>query len=88
MQDPLETYKRNTREVIDQFLRHVITFPDCVTRLGTDLATAKESIDLERIPDLAEAMLVSNARVMREIERRGKKRRADAARMRFKKSQG
>ena len=84
MQDPLETYKCSAREVISQFLRHQITFPECVTRLGTELATAKVRIEPERIPDLAEAMLLNNTRVMGEIERRGKKRRADAARLRPK----
>ena len=46
--------------------------------LGAELTAAKNGIDRERIPELANAMLVNNARVMGEMERRGNKRRTDA----------
>jgi hypothetical protein len=78
MQDPLETYKRNGRDIADQFKRHVITFPQCVTRLADELTTAKNGIGPGRMTDLADAMLVNNARIMGELERRGNKRRTDA----------
>jgi hypothetical protein len=78
MQDALETYKRNTREITDQFTRHIIKFPQCVTRLAGELTAVKESIGPEHMTDLADAMLVNNARVMGELERRGNKRRTDA----------
>jgi len=78
MQDPLETYKRNARDITDQFTRHIITFPQCVTRLADELTAAKECIGPEQMTDLADAMLVNNARVMGELERRGNKRRTDA----------
>jgi len=78
MQDPLETYKLNGREIADQFKRHIITFPQCVTRLADELTTAKKGIGPGQMTELADAMLLNNARVMGELERRGNKRRADA----------
>jgi len=78
MLDPLETYKRNGREIADQFTRHIITFPQCVTRLAEELATAKKDIGPGHMTDLADAMLGNNARIMGEMERRGNKRRTDA----------
>ncbi len=78
MQDPLETYKRNAREIVDQFTGHKVTFPQCVTRLADELTAAKKDLDSRRMPDLADAMLVNNARVMGELERRGNKQRTDA----------
>jgi len=78
MLDPLETYKRNGREIADQFKRYVITFPQCVTRLADELTTAKKGIGPGQMTDLADAMLVNSARIMGEMERRGNKRRTDA----------
>jgi hypothetical protein len=78
MQDPLETYKRRAGDIVGQFTRHIITFPECVTRLADELTTAKKDIDSQCLPELADAMLANNARIMGELERRGNKRRTDA----------
>jgi len=52
MEDALETYKRNGRQIADQFTRHVITFPQCVTRLADELTTAKKDIGFGQMTDL------------------------------------
>jgi len=59
MEDALETYKRNGREIADQFTRHASTFPQCVTRLADELTTAKKDIGFGQMTDLADAMLLN-----------------------------
>ena len=78
MRDPLETYKRSGRKIVDKFLRREITVLDCVSVLADALATARVNVDPEQMLRLADAALTHNAQVMGEMERRVKKRNTEA----------
>ena len=78
MRDPLETYKRSGRKIVDKFLRREITVLDCVSALADALVTARGNIAPDQMLRLADAALTHNAQVMGEIERRVKKRNTEA----------
>ena len=67
----MEVYKSETKELINRFLRHQLSFPDCVSALDSALAGLIPRLRAEDLPILREVMLANNERVMKEMERRG-----------------
>jgi hypothetical protein len=67
----MEVYKSETREVIERFLRHELSFPDCIAALDAALADLIPRLNSEQLDSLRALMLANNEIVMKEMERRG-----------------
>jgi hypothetical protein len=77
-QDAMESYKSETREVVNRFLRHKLDFPDCIATLDAALAALIPKLNPEELPALRDVVLANNEIVMREMERREGKRKSTA----------
>ena len=75
----MEVYKSETREVLDRFLGHRLTFPACIAALDAALAGLLPRLRPEELPALRELMLANNDIVMKEMERRGRRKQAKAS---------
>jgi hypothetical protein len=67
----MEIYKSETQAVIERFLRHELSFPDCIAALDAALAEFIPRLTGEQLAPLRALMLVNNETVMKEMERRG-----------------
>jgi hypothetical protein len=67
----VELYKRETREVIERFLRQEISFPDCIAALDAALAELIPRLSAEQLAPLRALIFANNGIVMKEMERRG-----------------
>ncbi len=67
----MDTYKRDTRKLINQFLGHRISFPACIASLDACLAKLIPELPREQLPTLRGLLLANNETVMKEMERRG-----------------
>jgi hypothetical protein len=74
----MEVYKRETQEIVHRFLGHRLTFPDCIAALDAALAGLVPKLKPEQLPELRAVMLANNARVMKEMEKRERARKANA----------
>jgi hypothetical protein len=74
----MEVYKSETREVLGRFLGHRLTFPACIAALDAALAGLLPRLRPEELPALRELMLANNEVVMKEMERRGQRKKAKA----------
>jgi hypothetical protein len=74
----MEVYKSETKEVLSRFLSRRLSFPDCIAALDAALAGLLPRLRPEELPALRELMLANNAIVMKEMERRGQRRKAKA----------
>jgi hypothetical protein len=74
----MEVYKSETKEVLSRFLSRRLSFPDCIAALDAALAGLLPRLRPEELPALRELMLANNAIVMKEMERRGQRKRAKA----------
>jgi hypothetical protein len=68
----MEAYERETRVVIERFLRHELSFPDCIAALDAALADLIPRLTGEQLVPLRALMLANNDIVMKEMERRGR----------------
>jgi hypothetical protein len=67
----MEAYKSETREIINRFLGHSLSFPDCIAALDAALANFIPRLTGEHIIPLRALMLANNDIVMEEMQRRG-----------------
>jgi len=67
----MEVYRRETREIIWRFLRHRLTFPQCIELLDSALADVEPRLTADELPALNVLVLANNEMVMMEMERRG-----------------
>ena len=67
----MESYKRETQAVIDRFLSHELSFPDCIAALDAALAEFIPRLTSDQLTPLRALMLANNEIVMKEMERRG-----------------
>jgi hypothetical protein len=67
----MEIYEHETRAVIERFLKHELSFPDCIAALDAALAQLIPRMTSEQLPALRALMLANNDIVMKEMERRG-----------------
>ncbi len=74
----MEVYKSETKEVLSRFLGRRLSFPDCIAALDAALAGLLPRLRPEELPALRELMLENNAVVMKEMERRGRRKKAKA----------
>ena len=74
----MEVYKSETKEVLSRFLSRRLSFPDCIAALDAALAGLLPRLRPEELPALRELMLANNAIVMKEMERRGPRKKAKA----------
>ena len=72
----MEVYKGETREVLRRFLSRRLSFPDCIAALDAALAGLLPRLRPEELPALRELALANNAIVMKEMERRGQRKKA------------
>jgi hypothetical protein len=75
----MEVYKSETKEVLSRFLGRRLSFPDCIAALDSALAGLLPRLRSDELPVLRELMLANNAIVMKEMERRGQRKKAKAA---------
>jgi len=70
----VEVYRRETQRVAKSFLRHQLSFPNCISALDAVLAALIPRLDRaryqEELPGLRALMLANNEIVMKEMERR------------------
>ena len=66
----MEVYKSETREVLNRFLQHRLSFPNCIAALDAALAGLVPKLTVAQIAPLREIMLANNATVMQEMEKR------------------
>ena len=71
----MEVYKSETREVLNRFLHHRLSFPNCIAALDAALAGLVPTLTAEQIARLREIMMANNAVVMHEMEKRSVGRR-------------
>jgi len=74
----MEVYKRETQEIVNRFLGHRLTFPNCIAALDAALAGLVPKPKPDQLPELRAVMLANNARVMAEMEKRERARKANA----------
>ena len=67
----MEVYRRETIEIVWRFLRHRLTFPQCIDLLDAQLAAVELTATAEELPVLRALVLANNEVVMLEMERRG-----------------
>jgi hypothetical protein len=67
----MEAHKKRTREVIERFLNHRLSFPDCIAALDAALADFMPRMTKEQLAPARSLMFSNNEIVMREMERRG-----------------
>ena len=70
----MEAYKKRTQEVVDLFRRRELSFPESIAALDAALTKLMRKLDAEELPALRAVMLATNARIMKEMERREHKR--------------
>jgi hypothetical protein len=61
----VEVYKSETHEVLERFLHHSFTFPECITALDSALAALIPKLKPSQLPELHAVMLANNDRVMK-----------------------
>jgi hypothetical protein len=81
----MEVYRKQTRKIIERFLVRKIAFPECISALNHALARRIQTLLPEELLNLRAVMLANNETVMKEMEKREKRRKAQA-RSRAKKS--
>jgi hypothetical protein len=69
----MEAYERETKAVIDRFLRHELSFPECIAALDAALADFMPRMTGDQIARVRTVMLANNEIVMKEMERVTKK---------------
>ena len=74
----MEVYKSETKEVLSRFLGRRLSFPDCIAALDAALAGLLPRLQPEELPALRELMMANNAVVMKEMERRSRRKKAKA----------
>jgi hypothetical protein len=74
----VEVYKSETKEVLHRFLGHRLKFPDCIAALDAALAGLIPKMTPEQLPELRLIMLANNERVMKEMAKRERTRKANA----------
>lgn len=67
----MQVYRTETREIVRRFLRHKISFPECIAALDAAVAALMPRLKGEDIPKLHIEMPANNEVVMKEMERRG-----------------
>jgi hypothetical protein len=67
----MEVYESETREVINRFLHHRLSFPECIAALDAAFADFIPRLTSEQSTRLRIVMLANNEVVMKEMERRG-----------------
>ena len=67
----MELYERETQNVVERFLGHTLSFPDCIAALDAALAELIPRLNGEQIARLRIVMLANNEIVTKEMARRG-----------------
>ena len=73
----MEVYKAETREVLHRFLGHRLKFPDCIAALDAAVAGLIPKLTPDQLPELRAVMLANNERVMKEMAKRERIRKAN-----------
>jgi hypothetical protein len=66
----MEVYKRETRDIVNRFLIHQLSFANCISRLDAALTHLIPRLQPDQLDELRTVMLANNRRVMKEMESR------------------
>jgi len=66
----VEVYKRETRDIVNRFIIHELSFPNCIAALDAALASFLPRLKPKELDELRTVMLANNGRVMTEMETR------------------
>jgi hypothetical protein len=66
----LEAYENETTEIVTSFLRHKISFPECIESLNAAFERYIPEMTGEHITRLRIVVLANNEIVMKEMEKR------------------
>ena len=68
----MEAYEQKTKDIIDSFLSHRISLPQCTVALDAALAALIPTLSAEQLPRLRAVLVANNETVMQEMKRREK----------------
>ena len=68
--DAMQTFRRETRGIINRFLLHQLSFPNCIANLDAAHTRLLARLTPEDKEELRVLMLANNERVMAEMTRR------------------
>jgi hypothetical protein len=74
----MEVYKNETQEILNRFMSHRLKFLDCIAALDSALAALIPILRPEDLLALRRVILSNNETVMKEMERRERKRKINA----------
>ena len=74
----MEVYRSETQKIIRRFLARRLSLPDCIAALDAALADLVPRLRHEELDTLRSLMLANNEIVMKEMERRGQRKKAKA----------
>jgi hypothetical protein len=74
----MEVYLRETQEIVRRFLKHKLTFPECISALNAALAALVPHLKPKRLRELGAVMLANNETVMKEMHKREGQHKAQA----------
>jgi hypothetical protein len=66
----VEVYKRETWDIVNRFIIHQLSFPNCIAALDAALAGVLPRVQPDQLAELRTVMLANNDRVMKEMEGR------------------
>jgi hypothetical protein len=66
----MEVYKRETKAMVNRFLRHQLNFASCISGLDAALVRFIPRMHPGDLEELRAVMLANNERVMKEMENR------------------
>jgi hypothetical protein len=68
----MEAYEHKTRDIIESFLSHRITFPQCTAALNAALTALIPTLEGKQLPRLRAVLVANNETVMQAMKRREK----------------
>ena len=68
---PVQVYEHETQTIIERFLAHRLTTPECIAALNAALARLSPKLSDGHLASARALMLANNEAMMREMWRRG-----------------
>jgi hypothetical protein len=70
----VEIYKRETREIIQRFMLHHLSFENCIASLDAALSSLILRLHPGQLDEVRAVMLANNEIVMKEMQKRAQKK--------------
>ncbi len=73
LREAVEVYRRETKSLVERFIKNQLTFDACIYSLDAALVRLIPRMKSKQLNELRTVMLANNERVMEEMARRGQK---------------